>query len=291
MTMTALANNSETPLNREFQTALRDNRIPPCPLVLERIAQEMDSAEPDFRHLNQIIGSDVALAAGLVKLANSPYFGAQRRIASVSEALIMLGLDTASQAVACIALAEAFPNMRAMERFWDSSAQIANLSGWLANHHQWPGVRPQEAYTYGLFRDCGIAVLLQHFPDYARILQNANNERFRTFTEVEDDLLPTNHVVMGSLMTQSWWLPDNICKAVRHHHEIHRLGGPLDAPFRSLIAISQLAEYLLQENTGRSKTHEWEKLGAACMEQLGLDEEALADLKLRTAEIIVAHAG
>lgn len=289
--MTVLANNSDKPLNREFQTALRDNRIPPCPVVLERIAQEMDSPEPDFRHLTQIISSDVALAAGLVKLTNSPYFGAQRRIASVSEALIMLGLDTASQAVACIALTEAFPNMRAMERFWDASAQIANLSGWLANHKQWPGVRPQEAYTYGLFRDCGIAVLLQHFPDYARILSNANNEQSRIFTDLEDELLPTNHVIMGSLMTQSWWLPDNICKAVRHHHEIHLAPGLPNAPFRSLIAISQLAEHLLQQNTGRSKTHEWDKLGAACMEQLGMDEEELTALKERTTEILGAQAG
>lgn len=284
-----VSTNSNNPLNQEFQSALRDNRIPPCPVALERIAHEMDKGEPDLRHLNQIISSDVALAAGLVKLANSPYFGAQRRISSVSEALILLGLDTASQAVACIALAEAFPNMRAMERFWDASAQIANLSGWLANQKQWPGVRPQEAYTYGLFRDCGIAVLLQHFPDYTRILQNANNEQYRTFTDVEDELLPTNHVVMGSLMTQSWWLPDNICKAVRHHHEIRHEAERQDTPFRYLVAISQLAEYLLQNNTGRSKTHEWEKLGAACLEQLGIDEDELAAMEARTTEILATH--
>lgn len=290
MTMTASDNNKDNPLNREFQSALRDNRIPPCPIALERIAHEMERTEPDFRHLTQIISSDVALAAGLVKLANSPYFGAQRRISSVSEALLLLGLDTASQAVACIALAEAFPNMRSMERFWDSSAQIANLSGWLANHRQWPGVRPQEAYTYGLFRDCGIAVLLQHFPDYTRILQSANSEQFRTFTDVEDELLPTNHVVMGSLMTQSWWLPDNICKAVRHHHEIPEEPELQQAPFRYLVAISQLAEHLLQQSTGRSRTHEWDKLGAACLEQLGIEESELAALEERTGEVIAAHS-
>lgn len=287
--MTVSASNNDNLLNSEFQSALRDNRIPPCPVALERIAQEMSCAEPDLRHLNQIISSDVALAAGLVKLANSPYFGAQRRISSVAEALIMLGLDTASQAVACIALAEAFPNMRAMERFWDASAQIANLSGWLANYRQWPGVRPQEAYTFGLFRDCGIAVLLQHFPDYTRILQNANNEKVRAFTDVEDDVLPTNHVVMGSLMTQSWWLPENICQAVRHHHEIRQDPERQEIPFRYLVAISQLAEYLLQQNTGRSKTHEWDKLGGACIEQLGLDEDELAELHTRTGEILAAH--
>lgn len=288
--MTVSASNNDNLLNSEFQSALRDNRIPPCPVALERIAHEMSQPEPDLRHLNQIISSDVALAAGLVKLANSPYFGTQRRISSVSEALIMLGLDTASQAVACIALAEAFPNMRAMERFWDASAQIANLSGWLANYRQWPGVRPQEAYTFGLFRDCGIAVLLQHFPDYTRILQNANNEKVRAFTDVEDDVLPTNHVVMGSLMTQSWWLPENICQAVRHHHEIRQDPQRQETPFRYLVAISQLAEYLLQQNTGRSKTHEWDKLGGACIEQLGLDEDELAELHTRTGEILAAHA-
>jgi HD-like signal output (HDOD) protein len=288
--MTASANNNGTPLNREFQSALRDNRIPPCPVALERIGQEMDRADPDFRHLTQIISSDVALAAGLVKLANSPYFGAQRRISSVSEALILLGLDTASQAVACIALAEAFPNMRAMERFWDASAQIASLSGWLANQKQWPGVRPQEAYTFGLFRDCGIAVLLQHFPDYTRILQSANSERFRAFTDVEDDVLPTNHVVMGSLMTQSWWLPESICQAVRHHHEISPTQESKDTPFRYLVSISQLAEHLLQKNTGLSKTYEWEKLGGFCLEQLGIEDEELMEMEQRATAILAAHA-
>lgn len=278
-----------SPLNREFESVLRDNRIPPCPLALERIAQEMGKDEPDFRHLTQIISSDVALAAGLVRLANSPYFGAQRRVASVAEALLLLGLDTSSQAVACIALAEAFPNMKAMERFWDASAQIANLSGWLAKEMQWPSVRPQEAYTYGLFRDCGIAVLLQHFPDYVRILRDANNEPVRSFTDVEDELLPTNHVIMGSMMTQSWWLPENICKAVRYHHDLKHDMGRKEAPFRYLVAISQLAEYLLQQNTGRSKTHEWDKLGEACLQQLGLEAEDLAALEARTHEILAEH--
>ncbi|MBX9847652.1 MAG: HDOD domain-containing protein [Rhodocyclaceae bacterium] len=281
--MTASFDNS---LNGELESAVRDNRIPPCPLALEKISQEMSKPDPDFRHLTQIISSDVALAAGLVRLANSPFFGSRRRVASVNEALMLLGLNTSSQAVACIALGNVFPSMPAMERFWDASAQIAKLSGWLAREQKWPGVRPEEAYTYGLFRDCGIAVLLQHFPHYVRILQDANNEALRTFTDVEDELLPTNHVVMGSMMTQSWWLPENICKAVRHHHDIKHDMGRKDAPFRYLVAISQLAEYLLQQNTGRSKTHEWEKLGEVCLQQLDLDEEAVQALEAKANEVL-----
>ncbi|HTH94096.1 MAG TPA: HDOD domain-containing protein [Rhodocyclaceae bacterium] len=283
--MTASAAN---PLAHDLESALRDNRIPPCPIALERIGQEMASDEPDFHHLTQIISSDVALAAGLIKLANSPYFGTQRRVSNVSDAIALLGLDTTSQAVACLALGKAFPNARAMERFWDASAQIAKLSGWLARENQWPEVRPQEAYTYGLFRDCGIAVLLQHFPDYARILHNANNEQFRTFTDVEDELLPTNHVVMGSLMTQSWWLPESICQAVRHHHDL-KADSTHKLPFRYLVAISQLAEYLLQKHTGLSKTFEWSKLGPACLEQLELDEAGLNNIEARATTILATE--
>ncbi|HTJ97650.1 MAG TPA: HDOD domain-containing protein [Rhodocyclaceae bacterium] len=281
---------TDSPLNDEFEAALRDNRIPPCPLALERISQEMRKTDPNFRQLSNLISGDVALAAGLIRLANSPYFGARRRVASVAEALLLLGLDTASQAVACIALGEAFPNMKAMERFWDASAQIANLSGWLANERQWPGVRPQEAYTYGLFRDCGIAVLLQHFPDYTKILQLANHEELRTFTDIEDEVLPTNHVVMGSMMTQSWWLPENICQAVRYHHELADSPANEHAPFRYLVAISQVAEFLLQKTTGRSVTNEWSKLGPMCLQQLELSPEELIALEPKAKEMIAQHA-
>lgn len=275
-------------LVEQFETALRDNRIPPCPAILARISEEMNQEEPDFRHLSTIIASDVALAAGLVRLANSPYFGARRRVSTVAEALMVLGLDTASQAVACIALNDAFPHMKAMERFWDASARIATLSGWLAKEHHWEGVRPQEAYTYGLFRDCGIAVLLQHFPGYQEVLRHANTECGRSFTDVENDVLPTNHVIVGAMMTQSWWLPENICLAVRHHHDLQASGKK--GPFRYLVAISQLAEYLLQKNTGMSGTCEWSKLGQECLDQLGLDEAALAELEASAQPVLTERA-
>lgn len=276
---------TDNPTLAQFETALRENRIPPCPAALERIAIEMNKETPDFRQLSYIISSDVALAAGLIRLANSPYFGARRRVSSVAEALMLLGLDTASQAVACIALGEAFPNAKAMERFWDASAQIATLSGWLASEHKWPGVRSQEAYTYGLFRDCGIAILLQHFPDYGKVLQRANDEATRPFTEIEDEVLPTNHAIMGAMMTQSWWLPDNISEAVRHHHSLFENAAPKQA-FRYLIAIAQLAEYLLQNITGMSKTCEWAKLGPICLEQLGLDPVELEALEEKARALL-----
>ena len=249
----------------------------------------MNKDTPDFRFLAATIATDVGLAAGLIKLANSPYFGARRRVASVAESLMLLGLDTVSQAVACIALTKTFPGLPSMERFWDASAKVANLSGWLARELNLPGIRPQEAYTYGLFRDCGIAVLLQHFPDYVSVLKRANVEETRAFTDVEDDVLPTNHAVTGAMMTQSWWLPDSISNAVRFHHALPPPDNVMPAEekaYRPLIAMAQLAEHLLQDSTGLSHTQEWAKLGPYCLAVLGIDESQLSNLSPASNSII-----
>lgn len=269
----------------ELNAALQSNRIPPCPTVLILISQEMNKETPDFRFLAGTIAKDVGIAAGLIKLANSPYFGARRRVASVAESLMVLGIETVSQAVACIALGKAFPNMRHLDRFWDASGKIANLAGWLARELNIRDVRSQEAYTYGLFRDCGIAVLLQHFPDYINILSQANHEALRSFTDVEDDVLPTNHAVTGAMMTQSWWLPETITNAVRFHHALPPETTD-DEKSRALIALAQLAEYLLQDKTGLSHTEEWSKLGSYCLETLGLSEDDLERLHPGSGSII-----
>ena len=276
-----------------LERSLKDIGIPPRPAILERIAAEMAREEPDFQRLAGIIGADVGLAAGLVKTANSPFFGGRSRVRSVKEALITLGLDVAGRAVAGLILRKVFPASLRLERFWDASARVAQLSGWLAQrtgHHK---LRADDAYTYGLFRDCGIPVLLMRFPGYAKVLTEANAEPERAFTAVEDAHLPTNHAMVGCLLAQSWWLPEETCLAIRHHHEAAVVEMPAVSPpltSRYRIAMGQLAEHLIQRHTGMSQTCEWPKLGAACLNLLEIDE-AQADAIFAEAAPLLAAEG
>ena len=167
-----------------FERSIIDVGIPPCPLILDRFMAEATKEEPDYNRLAGIIGSDVGIAAGLIKTANSPYFGLRQRVRSVNEALSILGLKPASRAVAGIILRNSFPNVPNLERFWDASARIAHLSGWLAQNLDIRGLRAEDAYTFSLFRDCGIPVLLGRFPNYAAVLAEANRDAVRSFTTV-----------------------------------------------------------------------------------------------------------
>ncbi len=263
-----------------LETALGDNGIPSRPAILDRVHIEMEKSDPDLNLLARIISADVALAGGLISIANSPYFGFHGRVRSVNEALMVLGLEVACRAIAGLILRKLFPVSLALERFWDASSNIAKLSGWLAQHPD-VGIKihPNDAYTYGLFRDAGIAVLLNRFPYYHDVLAQANEEKILSFTQVEEIQCPTNHAVIGGLLAQSWWLPEEISTAIRLHHEYVILekndSTVLPDATRGLIAIAQLAEHIFQHHSGLSKSQEWFKSSEVCMELLELNEEKL----------------
>ncbi|MBS0324270.1 MAG: HDOD domain-containing protein [Proteobacteria bacterium] len=282
------------PLGDLLAASIRDIDIPPRPRVLEKITDEMHREAPDFKRLTAIISADVSLGAGLIKTANSPYFGTRRHVRSVQEALLLLGLDIASRAIAGLSLREAFPPTPQLERFWDSSACIARISGWLTQHSQGNiRVPPEDAYTFGLFRDCGIPILIKRFPSYPALLQRANQCQEKSFTAIEEEAIPTNHAIVSCLLAQSWWLPEEICLALRNHHDATQLGSDsstLPIISRGLIAHAQLAEYLIQRITGLCHTEEWTKLGALCLQQLGLTTGDIDKLLPEATAIIAAES-
>lgn len=283
-----------TAVDALLENAVRDIGIPPCPAILDHINVEMHKDEPDMLHLSRLISSDVALAAGLIATANSPYFGFRRRVRSVRETLMMLGLDVSARAVAGLILRKLYPSTVVLERFWSASASIARLSGWLAQHSALGiRIRADDAYTFGLFRDCGIPVLMKRFPHYQDILKTANETKDGDFTAVEEVHVPTSHVVIGYLLAQSWRLPDETCLAIRHHHDyraLSRMSCPsLSLETLGLIATVQLAEHLFQHHTGLSQTQEWLKAGDVCMQLLDISAEALNEIYNECGAIIASE--
>ena len=289
MTTIADSTNEHPSVDSVLEQTLKDIGIPPRPAIIDRIVGEMRQDDPNFKHLGHLISADVSLAAGLIKTANSPYFGLRSRARSVSDALVMLGLDVTSRAIAGISLRKAFPASPQLERFWNASAQIAALSGWVAQIVPNGKLRADDAHTYGLFRDCGIPVLLRRFPTYKQTLTRANNEAERPFTEIEQGDFPTDHAMIGCLLAQNWWLPEEVCLAIRHHHDLPAIDlfeSGLPATSRYLIAASQMAEHILQQITGGSYTCEWPKLGVSCLRLLEIGEDELPAIYKDAAEVL-----
>lgn len=286
------ASDTSRQIEQRIRTEIRNIGIPPRPAILARIESEMRKPEPDYRLLSDAISSDVGLAASVMKVANSPFFGFARKVRSVPEALLVLGLKTTLHTVAGIAFLRIFPHIPSLERFWDATAKTARVSGWLAL--RWRGqlvIRPDDAFTFGLFRDCGIPLMMIPFPDYANTLKHANQETQRVFTAIEDDIYTLNHAMVGAELAEDWRLPEEVAEAIRYHHDpVALAGSQATVPLfgRQLIAVSQIAETLIQRITGQNLTNEWSKLGAQSLQLLGITEDELVSLEGETAKVIHA---
>ncbi|MBK6582577.1 MAG: HDOD domain-containing protein [Gammaproteobacteria bacterium] len=258
-----------------LEEAVRDIGIPPRPAVLERINTEMRRPEPDSGRLAGIISADVSLSAGLMKIRQLAVFRIARACAHGPAGLLALGLDTASRAATGPGAAQHLSADCLAGALWDASARIAQISGWMCSRIGLEeSVTPGDAYTFGLFRDCGIALMMRRFRDYGDTLRLANDNNERCFTAIELEHHPSNHAVVGCLLARTWWLPEQSCLAIRHHHDIPAIAaGAVALPRESaiLIAIAQFAERALQLESGLSHTCEWEKMGPLCLELLGIN--------------------
>lgn len=283
---------SPSTVGEQVTISLREIGIPPRPSVLQEIDRERAKPEPDFKRLTELISSDVALAAAVIKTANAPAFGLSRKVGVISEAVVLLGLSPVMQTVAGIVLQRVFRYSPGMERFWDSSAAVARVSSWLVQRLDLQRrVRPGDIYTFGLFRDCGIPLLMGPFAEYRAVLAEANAARDRAFTEVEDAVLGMNHAVMGARLAVEWGLPDEMVQAIELHHDVGCLSGEVEGLTprgRLMVALAQLAEYLIQIQTGQGQTCEWFKLGTVCLDVLDIGPDLLTSLGPECAELMTA---
>jgi HD-like signal output (HDOD) protein len=268
------------PEEKLLQGMLNGVDIPPCPAVLIALDAELKKDMPDQREVARLISQDVALSGHVMLIANSPAFSNGNKMASVMQAVNLLGTQSVFSMIVghLLRVALAGGDDVSMERFWESSAQTARVSAELAKRLRC--VRPDIAYTFGLFHDCGIPLLAKRFPQTKKVLSMANRAEERLFTEVEDAELGTNHAVVGYFLARRWQLPDFISQGVLYHHDYSVLAKPgsISDTARSLIALVVLAEHITRIHHGGDGEQEWGKATEFACGYFNLSLGAVDDL-------------
>jgi putative nucleotidyltransferase with HDIG domain len=254
--------------------------IPPCPAVVAALLVEARGDYVDFNKIIRLISGDLGLAASMMKTANSPIFALRNKVETVQKAAAVLGLKNILCIVNGLALKRSLtPNGVSMERFWERSNYHATVSTRLA--HRVPGVKQEDAYTFGLFHDCGIPILMQRFPDYKETLVTANRSA-KAVWETETERHGTDHVTVGAMLARNWHLPDLIVKAIRMHHNFEILpddSSNVSDEVRAMTAVSLLADHLIARFLDVPDEAEWMAHGTAALNYLNFDEEELTDLQ------------
>ena len=255
--------------------------IPTCPAILTKLVREMRDDEPDFLKIGRLVSGDVSLAAAMLKTVNSSFYGLPTRAKSVPQALALLGLRNVAQLVTGLLLRQAFAgsDSKGLDEFWESSAGISQIAAWLAPRIK--GINRDDAYTFALFRDCGIPAMMKVFSDYRSSLGRTARAQDDCTIEAENDRYGTDHVAMGHKLATAWLLPDATCDAVLDHHDYESRGnGDADVPPSSarLIALALVAEWLFAMHTSGAPCREWAAGGDFALQQLGFTPEELEAL-------------
>ncbi len=269
-------------INRELDLArtegpVRDIVIPPCPELLQALQREAGQADPDPDEIARIAGSDVAMAAALIRTANSPYYARAQKVGTVAEAVAMLGIaPTITLLTGFLARNAIRISSPLVEHFWETSTRRSLAMAWIAR--QLYGVDAGLAQTCGLFMHVGIPVMLQGVRGYAGTLAAALARQDRSFTQTENAVHRTDHAVVGAIVARTWHLPPVIALAVRLHHDFHVLGtDTIPAEVRTLVAVAAVAEHLVADFEGVKVQREWERHGPDCLAylQVGASEVEL----------------
>lgn len=258
---------------------LRTISIPACPAVVTSLLEEARRPEVDFKKIIRLISGDLSLAASMMKTANSSFFALRNKAETVQNAATVLGLKNIINIVKGLALQRTLsPNGMKMDRFWDRSNYHATVSGRLARRV--PGVTREDAYTFGLFHDCGIPILMQRFADYKDTLALANQSA-KPMWQTENERHGTDHVSVGSILARNWQLPDLIVQAIRLHHNFEILSdeaAEVRSEVRGLTAISIVADHLITDFLQVPDEAEWATHGQSALDFLDFDEEEFVDL-------------
>ncbi|MCX8087283.1 MAG: HDOD domain-containing protein [Rhodocyclaceae bacterium] len=249
--------------------------IPPRPQAMMVLMEEMPRPEPDFKRVVQAIQVDPGLAGALLKVVNSPAFGLPRKASSISQAVSLLGLRNAHSIAAGLALRHAMNDHGnvSMERFWDTAEKVALICAELARCLR--GIRPDEAYTLGLFHDCGIPLLMRRYPHYRDALVRANHGEGQSFTQVEEEAVDTHHGAVGYFVARSWHLPESLCQAILWHHDLGVFAANSNVPeaVKSFIGLVHFAEHIHHMHTRSAEDVEWLRFGERVLGYFGLTDE------------------
>lgn len=262
----------------DAEQVVKNIGIPPCPAILTKLLREMREDEPDLNKIGKLIGSDLSLAAAILKTVNSPSYGLGTKVSSVHQALNLIGLRNAAQLVTGLLLRNAFQggSSHAMDEFWESSSTIALLNASLARKLR--VIDREEAYTFALFRDCGALAMMVGARQYRPMLPGTSTMHGKHLIEFETERYRVNHAVTGYYLTKSWHVPEPLCEAVLHHHHyiaLHDGTLKMAASVRKHIALALAAQWLYVTRNLGVECGEWKEGRAFALETLGVSEADL----------------
>lgn len=244
--------------------------LPAVPAIAQRLLALDLNTEEGERKLLVLIEEDPLISAKIVGLANSAMIGASRRISTVKDSAMLLGVKRVQSVAIGIAImtlmAKTKTSKFSMQDLWLHSIGISFAMLAIARFIP-QKVRPHEdeLFLAGMLHDIGFMALAYLDPELSdRLHACLAEEPERPIVEIEKTILNVGHEELGAELARHWNLPEEIISVIRHHHHPNTADASIG---RALARIINIAEKLLPNfsiceygNSGVT-AEEWKALG------------------------------
>lgn len=251
--------------------------LPPLPQVAAQVLRIAADPDASTEELQKVIGTDQALTAQILKIANSAMFGMMREVTTLTQAIMTLGFST----IKSVVIASSAKNLYSrgtsglQERLMWEHALVSALAG-RAYGRALRFPRTEEVFLAALMHDIGKSVMAIKFPDrYGALIRGVYNEQLDGL-RMELDTFGFDHAMVGEALLHSWNIAASIEQAARWHHD------PLQAKeeHRKLVALVALGNQMaLDKKIGLGQPESLAEATREALEILGIDEAILESHK------------
>jgi putative nucleotidyltransferase with HDIG domain len=272
-------------MNRELERMIMTaSDLPTIPVVATKVMQLIESESATAEELAKVVASDPAVAARVLKISNSSFYGCQRQIQTLSHAIVVLGFGTLKSLVVAASVKQVYQPYGLTEKMlWEHSFGAGLAARIIAKETRL--VSEEEAFLGGLFHDIGKIIMnTMSSTQFQAAMQRCYNDGI-TFEEAERQVFSYTHAEVGGLVIKKWNFPDMLMHAVLNHHTFE-FGEDVDPCQINLTCIVGLANMFCHKaGIGmREPNDELDLLQSVPAQRLGLNEARMDALLERFME-------
>ena len=228
----------------------------------------------------QVIERDPAMAAKILKVANSVYYGVKHEVSTLEQAIALLGLTETMNLALSFSLVKELKSYKSgnfdHKQYWRHSVMTAAAAveiGSMLNI-----ANRGELFLSGLIHDIGRLALNEALPEYGRMSASSLNDHYR-LVEIERRELQIDHAIVGAWLLHRWGLPERIVAAVLESH--------IDEKSNNLLANAvALGSRIADMWVNTESVEALENVTGIAAALFSIGHEKLDELLSRTTEIL-----
>ncbi len=226
----------------EIQQDLKDNKVklPTLPNIALEALIVVNDCDSSVADVSSIVEKDTAIAARLIRYANSPIYHGNEPVRTVKNAITRIGFDVVKNAILTMSMKDVFKTShkmieKRMERLWKHSVAVASKSATLAE--AFPHLNREEAMLAGLIHDVGAIPILMRACNYPELVAKES---------LLNQIISALHMPIGKIMLNLWKFDPGLIAVAANHDKQDRVSK---SEFVTYLDIIQVANILSYENT------------------------------------------